>query len=163
MTKCPCCSGEKFDKCCGPYLAGEKAASTAEALMRSRYTAYTKDDYDYVIRTCHSSTRPTQEDFEDDAKINWSGLEIVDTEKGLEDDDEGVVEFIARYSYKGTTLGQHERSRFVKEDGKWFYVGGEFVKRPQAKSEKVGRNEPCPCGSGKKYKKCCYRKNRGLE
>ncbi|MBU0481759.1 MAG: SEC-C domain-containing protein [Proteobacteria bacterium] len=158
MTLCPCSSGNEYAVCCEPYLQGLSAAPTAEALMRSRYTAYTKDDYGYVIRTCHSSTRPASEDFEDEVKIEWTGLEIVETEKGLESDDDGVVEFIARYSYNGNALGQHERSNFVKEDGEWFYVDGEFVKPPQARSEKIGRNQPCTCGSGKKYKKCCYRK-----
>ncbi len=158
MTACPCKSEKKYDECCGPYLEGVKAAPTAEALMRSRYTAYTKDDYDYVIRTCHSSTRPSAEDFDDDTAINWTGLEIVATENGLEDDDDGIVEFIARYNFNGNDLGQHERSSFVKEDGEWFYVEGDFVKPPPVRSEKIGRNEPCSCGSGKKYKKCCYRK-----
>ena len=160
MTKCPCNPEKKYDECCGPYLAGTADAPTAEALMRSRYTAYTRDDYDYVIRTCHSSTRPSEEDFADEVAIDWSGLEIVDTVAGGENDSKGEVEFVARYRLKDNVLNQHERSSFVKEDGKWFYVDGDFVKGPPVRSTKVGRNEPCPCGSGKKYKKCCVNKSQ---
>ena len=137
---------------------GTADAPTAEALMRSRYTAYTFDDYDYVIRTTHSSTRPSKEYFDDQVDIEWSGLEIVDTVAGGENDSEGEVEFIARYRLKGNVLNQHERSQFVKERGKWFYVDGEFVKGPPVRSDKVGRNHLCPCGSGKKYKKCCLKR-----
>ena len=159
MTKCPCSPENKYEECCGPYLAGTADAPTAESLMRSRYTAYTRDDYDYVIRTCHSSTRPAKEDFADEVAIDWAGLEIIDTVAGGENDSAGEVEFVARYRLKGNVLNQHERSNFVKEDGKWFYVDREFVKGPPVRSTKVGRNEPCPCGSGKKYKKCCLKKN----
>lgn len=159
MENCPCTPNKKYDECCGPYLKGTANAPTAEALMRSRYTAYTLDDYDYVIRTCHSSTRPSKEDFEDEVNIDWSGLEIVDTVAGGENDTAGEVEFVARYKLKGKVLNQHERSEFVKEDGQWFYVEGEFVKGAPVRSQKTGRNQPCPCGSGKKFKKCCLNKN----
>jgi len=158
MKACPCGSGSNFDECCEPYLKGEAVPPTAEALMRSRYTAYTIEDYDYVIRTTHSSNRPTPEDFTDDVKLDWTGLEIVDTAAGQEGDDAGEVEFIARYNLKGKPLNQHERSSFVREEGQWFYMDGDFVKGAPVKSAKVGRNEPCPCGSGRKYKKCCYGK-----
>ena len=159
MEHCPCSPDRKYDECCGPYLMGTAEAPTAETLMRSRYTAYTLDDFDYVVRTCHISTRPQREEFDDDVEIEWLGLKIVDTEGGGETDTEGEVEFIARYRLKGNILNQHERSQFIKEDGKWFYVDGEFVKGPPVRAQKIGRNEPCPCGSGRKYKKCCLKKN----
>jgi len=157
MTICPCNPENEFAQCCGPYLAGEKLPPTAEILMRSRYTAYTLDDYGYVIRTSHPDNRPSEKDFADEVKIDWLGLDILDTALGGEDDREGEVEFVARYQVKGQKMQQHERSQFIKEEGQWFYQDGDIVKPPQAHSVKVGRNELCPCGSGKKYKKCCYK------
>jgi len=156
MTTCPCNPEKEYDQCCGPYLAGEKIPPTAEALMRSRYTAYTRDDFAYVIRTNHPSTRPSEKDFDDGVKIDWLGLDILSASGG-EEDREGGVEFVARYQVNGQKMQQHERSQFVKEEGQWFYLDGEIVKPPPVRVEKVGRNEPCPCGSGKKYKKCCHK------
>jgi len=156
MSNCPCGSGREYDECCGPYLTGEAIPPTAEALMRSRYTAHVREDYGYVLRTCHESTRPGEDEFDNAAPVTWTGLEIIRTEGGGEGDENGVVEFVANYKASGGTLGLHEIGQFVKDDGRWFYLDGEIVKAPQAKSEKIGRNEPCPCGSGKKYKKCCF-------
>jgi SEC-C motif-containing protein len=125
--------------------------------MRSRYTAHVREDYGYVLRTCHVSTRPGEDEFDNANPVAWTGLEIIKIEAGGIEDQKGMVEFVARYRASGGTLGLHEIARFVKEEDQWFYLDGEIVKAPQAKSEKIGRNEPCPCGSGKKYKKCCYR------
>jgi len=155
MTTCPCNPEKEFTQCCGPYLDGSKPAPTAEALMRSRYSAYTRRDYPYILRTCHSSTRPSEEGFDDPTEIGWTGLEILATEAGGTDDVTGVVEFVARFENSGRVFSHHERSRFVQEDGQWFYVDGDMVVPAPVRSAKVGRNEPCPCGSGKKYKKCC--------
>ncbi|MCP4444370.1 MAG: YchJ family protein [Myxococcales bacterium] len=157
---CPCGSTQELAECCEPYVKGEKVAPTAEALMRSRYTSYTMEEVDYIVDTHHPEGR---EDVDRDAALQWSqqahwlGLQIVDTEKGGESEDEGVVEFIANFGLQGKPQSHHERSNFRKVDGKWFYVDGEMTKRkPIVREEKkVGRNEPCPCGSGKKYKKCC--------
>lgn len=158
MTQCPCNSKKEFDLCCGPYLAGQDAAPTAEALMRSRYTAYTLNNFDYLIRTCHESNRPNRKDFDDDNEIDWLGLEIIAAEQGREHDDTGTVEFKASFSATGKTLSHHEKSTFVREDGQWYFLNGKAVRPEQAHSDKIGRNEPCPCGSGQKYKKCCLRK-----
>jgi SEC-C motif-containing protein len=156
---CHCGSDKEFDQCCGPFLTGEELPSTAEALMRSRYSAYVIEDYAYVLRTCHASTRPEDDEFDDQASVEWTGLEIIETEAGGEGDDEGTVEFIARYQASGGgVLGMHEKGSFVREDGQWFYLDGDLVKAPPVRSAKVGRNEPCPCGSGKKNKKCCLKK-----
>ncbi|MBU0728747.1 MAG: SEC-C domain-containing protein [Proteobacteria bacterium] len=154
MTQCPCSPDKKFNKCCGPFHKGA-AAPTAEKLMRSRYSAYVLKDYDYLNRTCHPDHQADAADFADQGDIIWKGLEIVDTEAGGEDDQDGIVEFVARYSLKGAEYRQHERSNFIRQDGQWIYLDGEFVKPAPVHSEKVGRNEPCPCGSGKKHKKCC--------
>jgi len=156
MGDCPCCSGKKFDVCCGPFLSGDEKAATAEAMMRSRYTAHAREEYPYVIATTHSSTRPPDNEYDDYQDIGWCGLEIVATEAGGENDEEGVVEFKAKYQAAGGTLAHHEVARFVKEEGEWVYLDGDMVAQQPVKVDKIGRNDPCPCGSGKKYKKCCY-------
>jgi SEC-C motif-containing protein len=87
----------------------------------------------------------------------WLGLEILSTDKGGPDDEEGGVEFVARYKLKGMNVSHHERATFRKHNGRWVFVDGEEVAPPPMKREepRIGRNDPCPCGSGKKYKKCC--------
>jgi SEC-C motif-containing protein len=121
---------------------------TAEALMRSRYSAYVLKLSDYLAATWHASTRPPSLDIGSDTTV-WLRLSILSAEKGGKGDDEGMVEFAA--DYQGGQL--HERSRFLKEAGRWFYLDGEML--PSQSAEKVGRNDPCPCGSGRKFKKCC--------
>lgn len=155
MSLCPCNSEKEFDQCCGPYLNDEKPAPTAETLMRSRYTAYALKNFPYVIRTTHTSDRPTEEDFKDDDKIQWKELRILETEAGGPEDEEGTVEFEALYQSGGNLYKLHEKSSFVREEDIWYYLDGEIIQPQPVRSEKMGRNEPCPCGSGKKYKKCC--------
>lgn len=112
--------------CCAPFHAGA-AAPTALALMRSRYAAYVRGAIDYVIATHDAATRG---DVDVAAATAWSrdtawqGLEIVATERGTETDDTGIVEFIARGVTRGAPFAQHERSRFAKADGRWYYVDG---------------------------------------
>ena len=137
MKECHCGSGIDYGQCCGPYLAGEKQPPTAEALMRSRYTAYVVEDYSYVLRTCHSSTRPDDDEFDDSTPVKWTGLEIIETGAGGEGDDEGTVEFIARYQGPHGILGMHEKGSFVREDGQWFYLDGVIIKAPPVRSQKV--------------------------
>ena len=150
---CPCGSGKNYEDCCAPYLRGEVIPPTAEATMRSRYVAYTQKDNDYLLKTWHESTRPQDEPPVGDEDVVWTGLEILRTEDGLEYDHQGVVEFRAKCRVNGDAGGLDEASDFVKENGQWFYVDGRGIS--PVTSQKVGRNDPCPCGSGKKYKKCC--------
>ncbi|MDH3346870.1 MAG: YchJ family metal-binding protein [Desulfobulbaceae bacterium] len=154
---CPCGSAIPYSTCCGPYLEGQTPAPTAEALMRSRYTAYVKGDNTYLLASWHKSTRPSTMD--SDTLPAWQGLKVMHTEAGGENDQEGTVEFQARYSHSNHQGMLHEVSSFVKEDNNWYYVDGELLHEPVRISaeKKVGRNAPCPCGSGKKYKKCCGR------
>ncbi|PXF60388.1 MAG: hypothetical protein C4B58_00715 [Deltaproteobacteria bacterium] len=152
---CPCNSGKPYSNCCEPLLTGDKNAITAEALMRSRYTAYVERNTNYLLKTWHSSTRPANID---PATIpEWYGLHIINTEAGGETDNKGLVEFKAISLSHKKIWQLHETNRFVKEDGQWFYVDGDILgdSPPIRKNKKVGRNEPCPCGSGKKFKKCC--------
>lgn len=116
--------------------------------MRSRYSAYVLHLGDYIKATWHTSTRPAVLDISNDA-TQWLRLEVISARDGSAGDSEGSVEYAA--FFHGGQL--HERSRFVKEEGRWFYLDGEIL--PPVAAAKVGRNDPCPCGSGKKYKKCC--------
>lgn len=116
--------------------------------MRSRYSAYLLKLSAYLFTTWHPSTRPAAVDISSD-ETPWLGLDILDCGQGGEKDSEGWVEFVARY--QGGQL--HERSRFVKAAGRWLYIEGDIL--PPIPAAKAGRNGPCPCGSGKKYKKCC--------
>ncbi|EPR38682.1 SEC-C motif domain protein [Desulfovibrio sp. X2] len=160
MKLCPCSSGKPFDECCGPILAGTPAP-TAEALMRSRYTAYAEGDVDYLRESLHPDKRRRFDPKAAErwsASCEWTGLEIVEVVGGGEGDERGEVEFVARFSHQGAPQEMPERGLFVREDGKWYYVQGLPRTAGQApRAPKVGRNEPCPCGSGQKYKKCCGR------
>jgi len=157
---CHCGKGESFDSCCGPLLKGEKKATTAEQLMRSRYSAFVEGNIDYIMDT-HDPDTVGQIDREGTEQwataSEWTGLEILDTEKGLEEDSFGRVDFCASYELKGTTIDHRESATFRKHGGTWYFVDGEQISGPPVKREgpKLGRNDPCSCGSGKKYKKCC--------
>ena len=160
---CPCKSGKDFGECCGPIVTGKAKAETAEALMRARYSAYASGEVEF-LKT--SATKAGLSEFDEETARRWSqtakwhGLEVVRTEGGGPGDQAGVVEFRAPYSEGGEFCNHHEVARFVRDaDGGWKFDDGEFVgERPVVREEpKVGRNDPCPCGSGKKYKKCCGR------
>jgi SEC-C motif domain protein len=156
---CPCGSGRAYDGCCGPAIAGTTPAPTAEALMRSRYTAYAKGAIDYLVASHHATTRAAvdREGIAEWAqRSTWLGLEIGATEAGAATDERGTVEFRAKYRQGDIVHTHHERSQFLRADGRWFYVDGKVLKPPPVvrAADRVGRNDPCPCGSGKKYKRC---------
>ena len=166
-TLCYCQSGIDFDVCCGRYLRPEADAvtvypETAEALMRSRYCAYVLADEPYLLSSWHPSTCPLKIDFSGVDSMDWTGLSILRTDKGQAFDTQGEVEFTARYTVAGVEKQLHENSRFAREGGKWVYVDGKVkrnINNPlEGSKEKTGRNQLCPCGSGKKYKHCCLKK-----
>ena len=161
MKKCPCDSGSAFADCCEPYLKGLLNAPTAEALMRSRYSAYVEHTIDYIIDTCTHDDKETidvKQTKDWSEKSTWLGLKIYSTEKGGVDDTEGMVEFEASYEMGGLKDSHHEKANFVKRDGRWLYDQGSVEAKTIVRTApKVGRNEPCPCGSGKKYKHCCVK------
>ncbi|HEY3451216.1 MAG TPA: YchJ family metal-binding protein [Myxococcales bacterium] len=160
MDACPCGKPIPESQCCGRYLAGE-AAPTAEALMRSRYTAYVHCDVDYLMATNSAKTRGklNREAIELWAKESkWLGLTVLDVVDGGEGDEEGEVEFAARFEADGKEHTHRERSIFEREDGAWVFVGGAPPKgKPERREERPSPNAQCPCGSGKKYKRCCGR------
>ncbi len=157
---CPCGSGQAFETCCEPLLIGRDKPQTATALMRSRYCAYAMGAVDYLYKT---SGPKVQKEFDAESSrkwaesAKWTGIEILSVENGTDHDETGVVEFIAHYAVNDTDFDHHERAEFAKIDGEWRFMDGKIfgpdpVRRDQPK---IGRNDPCPCGSGKKFKKCC--------
>lgn len=154
--ECPCHSGREFEECCAPIIAGEIPAPNPEALMRSRYTAFCRDEMDYLQGSLveeHRSEFNADDVRRWNKETDWLNLEILETDT---DGDTGMVCFRVSFRHKGGTQSLTERSRFVRRDGRWFYLEGEYeTETVRHESPKVGRNEPCPCGSGKKFKKCC--------
>lgn len=160
MSECHCGSGKALEDCCLPILRGERPAATAEELMRARYSAYSENELEFLFDSLHPDHR---EDYDSDATAKWAanaewlGLSVVSHEINQDDSDEAIVQFIARYRENGTPRSHQEQSLFKRVDGQWYYVEGRMFAPPTVKRDgvKVGRNDPCPCGSGKKYKKCC--------
>lgn len=166
MTEiCPCRAMDaqplSYSACCAPYIEGGAPAPTAEALMRSRYTAFAKGEIDYLVESLAPEARY---DFDRKAITHWAsqsqwlGLEILSAEDGAVGDARGFVEFVAHFVLDGERRAHRERSlfRYDADDGRWYFVEEANRKSaPIVKGEQPGRNDPCPCGSGKKYKKCC--------
>jgi SEC-C motif-containing protein len=157
---CPCGSDLDYGSCCRPVINGERPAATAEELMRARYSAYTQVEMDFLQASVHPDHRK-DEDIEGARdwaeKSTWHGLEILATEGGGPQDQTGTVEFVASYSLDGHDKRYHEVASFSRSEGEWkFTEGRPAVQKPVVRSEpKTGRNDPCHCGSGKKYKRCC--------
>jgi SEC-C motif-containing protein len=128
---CPC-GGAKYASCCGPFHAGDPAPD-AQRLMRSRYSAYVLKLEDYLLATWHTSSRPTSLDFTGE---KWLGLDI-----RKHNTESNTVEFVARYKIGGRAHRMHEISRFVFEDGRWFYLDGEF---PASSSDALPANSSSP-------------------
>ena len=158
MTQCPCGTGRAYDDCCGPQISGETLSPTAEALMRSRYTAYSLCKIEHVANTHDPETRgefDEKEAREWSEKANWRRLEVLSTEGGGEGDTNGTVEFVAHYDIDGQHIDHHEIAEFRRDGERWYFRDGKEVPITVRRDQpKVGRNDPCPCGSGKKYKKC---------
>ena len=131
--------------------------------MRSRYTAYVTGEVQHVLDTLAPELRGDQDPSSTEAwskNSTWHGLQIVSTDAGGPNDTEGVVEFVAKYEVQGNMFEHHETATFRKDGDTWFYLDGEIHGQEPFRREqpKVGRNEPCPCGSGKKYKQCCLKR-----
>ena len=127
QNACSCGSSQSYVQCCEPLHQGLVNAATAEALMRSRYSAYVLRLSDYVLCTWHASTRPQDLDLSEDSATKWLGLTVL---RALDGDlpNEAWVEFVAKYKVGGQGAQRlHETSRFVHETGRWFYVDGVFA------------------------------------
>jgi len=148
--ECYCGSGKSYAECCAVMIGGSLPASGAEQLMRSRYSAYVLGAGEYLVAT----TVPEKQVPEDAEMIRrhaentaWLGLDVADA---FENENSATVTFKAYYREGGGAIRvHHEKSIFRRIGGRWYYDEGTLYETS------VGRNEPCPCGSGKKYKKCC--------
>lgn len=153
---CPCGVKKNYNECCGAIISGDQQALTPEALMRSRYTAYTEANIDYIIR---SMKPPAANHFDAISAKEWAlhakwlGLQIMKT---WTEGTIGFVEFVARFSENGKEYQLHELSEFHLIEKTWYYTHGKLPSS-HAKQHLAKRNAPCPCGSGKKYKKCCFK------
>jgi SEC-C motif domain protein len=124
-SDCPCESGREYSDCCKPVLKGEVLPATAEALMRSRYTAYVREDADYLRRTWDPDNCPPDLTFNPGQR--WLGLKIINCDGGGANDESGTVEFVARFKLVDRGHRLHELSRFQRIDGLWRYMDGELV------------------------------------
>jgi len=157
---CPCGSSKPYAGCCRPLITREVRAETAEQLMRSRYTAYVRKELAWLRDSLHPEHRADYDEASSRAwaeRAEWHGIEILRTEKGGPADEEGTVEFTVSFTENGVRQEHRERSSFRKTGGAWYFTTGKALP-PQPvvrQGPKAGRNDPCPCGSGKKFKKCC--------
>lgn len=157
--KCPCGSIKNFDECCEPLLKKQTHAETAEQLLRSRYTAFTQNDMNYLLSTHAPKTRSKldlNETTQWARQSKWLGLQIINQYQGT--DQKCQIEFKAHYQIGDTPPDvHHELSTFEKLNNRWFFVDGKDPKlnRPAQIKATASRNQLCPCGSGKKYKRCC--------
>ena len=153
MDLCPCGSQKAYEDCCRPLIQKEKQAECAEQLLRARYTAHVNKEIDFVWETTHPAQRggiDRNQIAEWSKNSEWLGLEIISTEAGQRTDETGVVEFVARYRDKSKTLEHKEIAEFRKKDDSWYFYDGNSPKPKQIirQGPKIGRNDPCPCGSG---------------
>jgi len=154
---CPCGSGALFSNCCEPIIKGTRESETAEELMRARYSAFVTHGIDFIVASTHSRTRKEIDlDYirEWSETSTWHGLQILDTR--IVNDNKAYISFEARFTQRGEEQKHREKSLFEREHEQWRFVTGDELKNPTVRYEapRPGRNDPCPCGSGKKYKKC---------
>jgi len=123
---CPCGSGRIPASCCGQFIAG-RLVDTAEQLMRSRYTAYVFGDEKYLLKSWHKKTRPEALNLDQQEPLKWIGLKVLNHTIDPGNPDKASVEFVARYKVNGKAEKIHEFSRFLKQDGRWYYVDGEIM------------------------------------
>lgn len=161
MQACPCGSGRSFKDCCDPLLKGLKKAASPRELLQARYTAFVVGEIDYIFKTHHPEKvqevqRSTVEDWAKNSE--WLGLTIRDV-TATADPHQILIEFVAKYRSLDTNevTDHHEISLFKKEKDEWFFFDVvKFKVKPFKRDEpKLGRNDPCSCGSQKKFKKCC--------
>lgn len=152
---CPCCSGKPFADCCEPVLKGTSKAQTAEQLMRSRYTAHVLHEFAYLHQTYVETAGTPLVEEEYGNEIKWTKLEVHSHQPEVRP-GVSLVDFSAHFEERGQKGVMHEKSEFHRVDGDWIFVRPlREGPAPVVNSNKVGRNDPCPCGSGKKFKKCC--------
>lgn len=178
MFLCPCGTKKQYSECCAIAHHNHANVTTPEQLMRSRYAAHVLGLVDYVVNTYHPScnAQEQREAIQDSIASDWCKLEVIASSDG-KDSNEGFVEFNAYFNEDNQQYCLSEKSRFIRQDNLWYYIDGEFSEQKEAQHQeqkkaelhasidqrlnqtiqnfKIGRNDPCICGSGKKFKKCC--------
>lgn len=156
---CPCGGGRNFEDCCEPVLTGARPAATAEELMRARFTAHVAHDHRFLHESyAGTAGRPFQPE-EGAAPTAWTRLVVHAHEPGP-NADTAYVDFSAHGVEQGREMVLQEKAEFHRIGGRWLYTRAVRLGPPPFRSTapRVGRNDPCPCGSGKKYKHCCLAK-----
>ena len=152
QTPCPCRSQKSFGDCCSAYLREQAVAADPVTLMRSRYTAFCVGDLSYLKATWNPETYP--EDLSADEPADWISLEILDADV---EGSEAEVEVRAQLIFDNKLETLHEVSQFDLVDGRWLYHSGEF-QNESAKPVSIAASAPCPCGSGKVFKHCHFKR-----
>jgi SEC-C motif-containing protein len=158
---CSCGLEKSYAECCQPIIKGKKKALTAEQLLRARYSAFAHGEIDFIVQSHHTKTAADlkRDEIEEWAKgSDWLGLKLLKFEAGSENDTSGKIAFHVQYKTHGEekVKDHYELSEFEKEGGEWKFLDaqglqmGTYVRG----APKIGRNDPCHCGSGKKLKKC---------
>ena len=145
---CPCGSKRILADCCQLVINNHHLAQTPEILMRSRYTAFVIENADYLLHTWDQATRPDELVFSE--KIRWLNMNVINSALSA-DGEEGWVEFEVSMVTQNDLVKMQEKSYFIKKQNLWLYHDGNL----QTKSYKISLNGQCPCGSGKKFKRCC--------
>ncbi|SFC64688.1 YchJ family protein [Pseudoalteromonas denitrificans] len=151
---CLCGNELSFNLCCQPFINGDKIPTNPEALMRSRYSAYSKGDAEYIYKTYaqeKQAENPIKEIAEFANSCQFLKLEVLETDDFIE---ESFVTFKVHYLFSNLLCTLHEKSKFIKENDCWKYLDGNIEETPEIK---INRNDLCPCGSNKKFKKCHYK------
>lgn len=161
MPQCPCGTLIEYERCCGCYISHNALPKTPEQLMRSRYTAFTQSNIRYIRETM---TGPALQNFNGkelkmwSESVQWLGLEVLAAPQVALNSRQGFVHFIAHFKIDGQKQHIEENSQFIHNGKQWLYVGALNEKSSIDKDlnfSVVNKNAPCPCGSGKKYKRCC--------
>jgi len=158
---CPCGSGKTFGDCCALVLAGRRVAATAEELMRARFSAHMVHDFKFLHRTYRGTAAQPYVELAADPAMVWTKLVVHRQEVDVAGNpDVAHVDFSAYGLENGAEMVLHENAEFVRQQGAWIYTRAlrEGPAPFKSAAPKVGRNDPCPCGSGKKYKQCCLLK-----
>ena len=156
---CPCGTGLGYEACCEPILTGQRLAATAEQLMRARFTAHVAHDFRFLHESYRATAGTPYVPEQGEPTVTWTRLDV-HAHETTESPDKAFVDFSAYGTEAGAEKVLHEKAEFLRLDGRWLYtrearLGPAPYKSP---TPKVGRNDPCPCGSGKKYKHCCLLK-----
>jgi len=146
---CPCHSGKTYQLCCAVIHEDQRRAEYPEQLMRARYCAYVLHIKDFLLNSWAFESRPDQFQFDPAAK--WISLEIIDAGPVLAKTMKATVTFTAQYIGSKKLWTLHEQSQFIKRSQRWFYLDG----TASFSQKNIGGNAGCPCGSGKKFKRCC--------